>query len=170
MAERNDSPVEGELFYICFPCVRVRRLGTKIEFVYVSSEESTFTCRRCQRSCKFVLQAVKVPPHHRLSHLCSECNQRFSTPSDLFNHSYGHSGDWPFRCRLCYEGFAMNSEFERHVARRETVRNLRCNECCREFKAKICPRTYTDMRRLQHLYCRNCCNVENRDIIEYVSP
>ncbi|GFW62166.1 hypothetical protein TNCV_1685971 [Trichonephila clavipes] len=171
MAERNDSPVEGEIFYFCFPCVRVRRrTNTKIEFKYVSSDEPSFTCRRCQQSCQYALEAKKVPPRHKSSHRCGDCNVKFRRPSDLFNHSYGHSGDWPIRCTICYEGFAMNSCLERHQLRRAQPKDLKCRLCRREFEGRICPRTFTDLKRLNQIFCRNCTNVEIPSIIEYVNP
>ncbi|GFY63160.1 hypothetical protein TNIN_411901 [Trichonephila inaurata madagascariensis] len=113
MAERSFSPFEGELFYICVPCaydrIHDRTRDAKTEYIFVSSEKSSFTCIKCQQSFHRVLQAKIITSRQTPFQRCGECLETFQTACELFYHSYVHSGEWPYRCLACLQGFATNS-------------------------------------------------------------
>ncbi|GFR05052.1 hypothetical protein TNCT_464041 [Trichonephila clavata] len=111
MAQRNLSPSERELFYNCLSCARARK-ETKIEFTFVSSEEPSFSFKKCRQSFQHGFQVKKINSNHTPCHRCEECNETFPSRRMLIYHSYGHSGDWPFRCLICLQGFATNSVLE----------------------------------------------------------
>ncbi|GFW54578.1 hypothetical protein TNCV_5109521 [Trichonephila clavipes] len=167
MAEGYVRPAEEDIYFICIPCARVRR-EPKIEYLYVSSLEVRFTCVKCPNKFQHGLLARRIMPNCTPNHRCSACDDTFQRPSELYAHSMGHSGEWEYRCELCLQGFPINSLLEKHRQRRAAVRDLVCTKCFRPFKGKICPSIYTDLSRLNKMFCKDCCNGSD-NIIEYVT-
>lgn len=79
-----------------------------------------FKCSICQKS----FTASSNLYYHRMIHFqnkphkCTmfQCSRSFSTPGDLRNHSYTHSGQWPFNCNTCQKGFAKRTSFQNHLS------------------------------------------------------
>ncbi|GFY43910.1 hypothetical protein TNIN_497911 [Trichonephila inaurata madagascariensis] len=167
MAERNVSPVEKNVYYICIPCARVSR-EPRTEFLYVSSLEFPFTCEICEQQFQHGLLAKRINPNNAPTHRCSACDETFQRPSELFSHSMGHSGDWEYRCEYCYLGFYSDSYREIHLIQRSLIRDLTCVRCLRPFLGKSCPNVYSDLVRLNKIFCGDCC-IGSKNIIEYVT-
>ncbi|GFY49903.1 hypothetical protein TNIN_436021 [Trichonephila inaurata madagascariensis] len=168
MAEGNVRVAEADIYFTCIPCARLRRESEpKIEYLYVSSLEVHFPCAKCPEQFRHGLLARRIDPNGTPTHRCSACDDTFQRPSELFSHSMGHSGEWTHICDFCLQGFYINSLLEKHMQRRAVVRNLTCARCLRPFKGRICPSLYTDLTRLNNVFCGDCKG--SRNIIEYVT-
>lgn len=48
------------------------------------------------------------------SHTCSICAKQLSSASSLDRHMLIHSGERPFKCRICSMAFTTNGNMHRH--------------------------------------------------------
>ena len=65
-------------------------------------------------------------------HYCNECNYATHRKSDLVNHSRTHTGEKPFRCKLCDQKFGNLTNLNHHSLTYKVGR-FECKEC--DYKA-----------------------------------
>ena len=70
---------------------------------------------------------------------CVDCGKRFPTPDALHRHWYIHQlNREQYKCEICGETAAFESDFKRHMAKHEDERMWHCVDpsCDRTFKQK----------------------------------
>ena len=58
-------------------------------------------------------------------HVCPQCGARFTTKSNLGQHSKIHLAVKPFICEICHHGFTRAAHYESHVAKHKGTKNHR---------------------------------------------
>lgn len=79
---------DGKQHYYCIPCGK--------SFPYRS----------------YYLRHEKV--HRKTRHICGYCDRQFSCKSNLDRHVRLHTGQKPYTCQDCFEGFQNRSEYTQH--------------------------------------------------------
>ena len=71
-------------------------------------------------------------------HKCDRvgCNKSFLTPFALRAHIRTHTGEKPFKCGFCGQGFAQKNNLTRHERIHTDVKAFNCPTCGKEFARK----------------------------------
>lgn len=112
--------------------------------------------------------------HFKTAHLnpcpyeCNVCQQRFRRKTQLKNHQFQHTGQYPYRCLECGKGFVNTLTFIRH----QTTHKIKIHECpdCKaafvkwslfvehrrtvhknapRFECDLCARTFSKKRNIK---------------------
>ena len=65
-------------------------------------------------------------------HYCNRCNYMTQKKPHLTNHSRTHSGEQPFRCKLCDQKFRQSGSLKNHLLNHK-LGQFECKEC--DYKA-----------------------------------
>ncbi|XP_076370959.1 ras-responsive element-binding protein 1-like isoform X2 [Tachypleus tridentatus] len=89
----------------------------------VKSEESSL--QECPYSCPLCGEVFNSSPAFTIhirqhnpsdnSRTCRLCGKILSSSSSLDRHMLVHSGERPFKCKICYMGFTTNGNMHRHM-------------------------------------------------------
>ncbi|XP_058464355.1 zinc finger protein 2-like [Malaya genurostris] len=69
---------------------------------------------------------VMPEPKHSV---CDQCGKTFSTGGALKKHSYIHTGDMPFECKVCKRRLPTAHKLKEHTMRHEGIKNHVCPYC-----------------------------------------
>ncbi|GFY48424.1 hypothetical protein TNIN_68351 [Trichonephila inaurata madagascariensis] len=163
MAESCCDPSDEEFSYFCRLCKK--RYG-KRKF-HVFSSPDYLTCIKCDNIFKVGFRTTRNVQKDIQPHYCEVCGMRFRTKTNLTHHSFEHSNEWPYRCTFCHKGFAIRASFEKHMEKRDIIRDFFCIGCCENFGGKICPDLFKPLQGRQYpLKCETCS--DGSGPIEYV--
>ena len=118
-----------ELPFICTECGAKFALGSQLkrhEYVHnpelrppkKPSPKKNFECLQCDKnynSKPALQQHVDVVHMGLKNHSCSYCGSAFGRLSTLHNHLLIHTGELPFKCSFCQQGFKEKRSMLRHV-------------------------------------------------------
>ena len=123
--------------------------------------ENKHFCQDCGKSyvCPQKLKAhINIKHLNVLRHFCPEksCKKGFFYKSDLKEHSKIHSGEKPFLCPVCGDGFGLKGALQSHV-KTHGDKNFICLICNSKFMTKGSLKRHT----LQHtgekpFICQEC--------------
>ena len=112
--------------------------------------------------------------HHRSSHgimTCVDCRKNFPTPDALQQHRYIHQTNREqFKCEICDEVSAFESDMKRHRAKLDEERMWYCDSpnCDRSFKRKsdMTSHTKTHTNEVQKCPAQGCdySNMDPRNL------
>ena len=71
---------------------------------------------------------------------CSQCDEVFTTSSNLQTHMRVHNRDKPFKCTLCHKAFVQGSNLASHI------RGVHDGE--KPFKCTLCDKAFTKSSNL----------------------
>lgn len=148
--------------YFCFPA---------------ADGKQHYYCIPCGKSFPFrsyYLRHEKV--HRKARHICGYCDRQFSCKSNLDRHVRLHTGQKPYTCQDCSEGFQNRSEYTKHkntcstfTAKSEppkpetSVPMTADSNIGDSYPCYICRQTFDTMNKLQlhrrsheEFSCRRC--------------
>ena len=64
---------------------------------------------------------------------CSQCDNGFTTSSDLKRHIETHSEDKSYQCSQCDKAFNRNSDLQRHIVLHSGEKPYQCSQCDNGF-------------------------------------
>ena len=100
--------------------------------------DAALTCDKCEYSCTATTAMRKHMRRHRDDerggYQCDECGHRFTSKGALYHHGRGvHSGQKPYKCRLCSEAFGFAQSLRLHTLRHAGERPFRCTVCSKTY-------------------------------------
>lgn len=113
-------------------------VAVKMHMVTHFKEES-YLCPLCDQMfrCDTSRQKHIVKDHRGLAPFeCTDCDARFSSETVLKVHQYSHTGQYPFKCSVCGQGY-LNDETHDETHRCFSLRSIKaqfkCSHCLRKF-------------------------------------
>ena len=94
------------------------------------------------------------PPRESHPYRCTYegCHETFLRPSLLSKHAYVHTGDRPFTCTVCSQGFRTKWTLKKHGRTHTGEKPFSCADCNRAFSQRGSWRRHVFVRQLRH-----CC-------------
>ena len=118
---------------------------------------------RRQRFTKTLTPPGEVKTHHQMTytrkktHICKQCDKRFSQLSHLRIHLRIHTGEKPFHCQQCDKAFSQLCDLRRHQRIHSGEKPFRCRQCDRGFSQlvtlRVHQRSHTGERPFR---CKDC--------------
>jgi len=106
------------------------------------------TCKFCgrefDRKCSLAIHMKTHTPDGRSTHECQYCGKVFKKKSFCRDHELSHTGEKPFKCKLCPKAFTRTRQLQIHVIRvhpngKEEKNNDKlypCEYCDKSYKNK----------------------------------
>ncbi|XP_055386912.1 zinc finger protein 675-like [Condylostylus longicornis] len=115
-------------------------------------------CIYCSRIFKTATTYNKHIKQHEENNICKFCEKRFLRFDQLKKHLLIHTGEKPYKCKICPVSFSVSSNLKEHILTRHTEGlNLKCSyeNCDKVFKTKA-RRRYHEVYAHTSKYRRMC--------------
>ena len=119
--------------------IKFKHYGIRRNYTSPESNRKKYSCLYCEVICK---SKREINDHHRKNHgamSCVDCSKTFPTPDALQRHRYIHfSNRQLFKCEVCGETAAFESDMKRHKAKHVPTKKWFCvyPGCNKDFKRK----------------------------------
>ena len=71
-----------------------------------------FRCDICDKGFRYSSGLKRHIESHEREYRCRECNEVFPREHQLKEHSYRHTGIWPYTCPICDKIFLVESSLK----------------------------------------------------------
>ena len=120
--------------------------------------EKPFGCEKCEKvfTCKSSVRKHISSSHtvEKKKHYCNECTAEFLSTYDLKVHMRSHTGENPYRCKMCELAFARKRQLDTHMYSHGVGLNL-FNECRKGFSTRNNLNKHGKLKLNKPSVCRN---------------
>ena len=84
----------------------------------VKAQGILFKCKHCfitYQSTSSLNQHIRIKHEKTLIYRCKRCSKNFSNLTSLRHHSYGYTGERPYKCSKCDARFKQKANLKKHM-------------------------------------------------------
>uniref|UniRef100_A0A6B0UWS2 Putative regulation of transcription n=1 Tax=Ixodes ricinus TaxID=34613 RepID=A0A6B0UWS2_IXORI len=120
-----------DILFRCCSCTYVTRDQRVIVSHLVAHGDEQFKSHHPSMSSSSRSKAPSNTQKHKSDKLfkCKLCPQAFARNSDLRRHNQTHTDEKPFKCKLCPKAFAQNSYLRKHNQTHTGEKPFKCKLC-----------------------------------------
>ncbi|XP_055640061.1 gastrula zinc finger protein XlCGF26.1-like [Toxorhynchites rutilus septentrionalis] len=94
--------------------------------------------------------------------VCDQCGKSFFDSATLKVHSYTHTGNMPFECKICNKRMPTAQKLKEHTMRHEGIKNHVCPHCglkkTTRYELKVHMNTHTGEKQYPCRFCAQSFN------------